>query len=38
MVSEARAAREPYLNDGQIDDLALICTIDAEGARRARRA
>ena len=34
----ARATKEPYLNDGQLDDLAAICKMDAEGARRARRA
>jgi trimethylamine--corrinoid protein Co-methyltransferase len=34
----AHATREPYLNDGQLDDLAAICKIDPEGVRRARRA
>jgi len=34
----ARAAKEPNMNDGQIDDLAAICKIDAGDARRARRA
>ena len=34
----AHATREPYLNDGQIDDLAAICKMDTEGVRRARRA
>jgi trimethylamine:corrinoid methyltransferase-like protein len=32
----ARAAREPSLDDGQIDDLAGICKMDAESVRRAR--
>ncbi|MCX6364837.1 MAG: trimethylamine methyltransferase family protein [Actinobacteria bacterium] len=34
----ARATKDPYLDDGQIDDLVEICKMDAEGARRARRA
>ena len=34
----AHVAKEPYLDAGQIDDLAAICKIDDEGVRRARRA
>jgi len=33
----ARATKEPYLADDEIDDLAAICKIDADGVRRARR-
>jgi len=33
----ARATKEPFLNDEQIDDLAAICKMDAVGVRRARR-
>ena len=35
----AHAAKEPYLDDAQLDELAAICRIDAEGvAPRAPRA
>ena len=34
----ARGANAPYLADDQLDELAAICKIDAEGIRRARRA
>jgi trimethylamine--corrinoid protein Co-methyltransferase len=34
----ARGAKTPYLADEQLDELAAICSMDAEGVRRARRA
>jgi trimethylamine--corrinoid protein Co-methyltransferase len=34
----ARGAKPPYLAEEQLDELAAICKIDAEGIRRARRA
>ena len=34
----ARGAKAPYLADQQLDELAAICSMDAEGVRRARRA
>ena len=33
----ARATQQPHLADDQLDELAGICKIDAEGVRRARR-
>jgi trimethylamine--corrinoid protein Co-methyltransferase len=33
-----RGAKTPYLADEQLDELAAICSMDAEGVRRARRA
>jgi trimethylamine--corrinoid protein Co-methyltransferase len=33
----ARAAKEPYLADAQLDGLAEICRVDGESVRRARR-
>jgi len=36
-ILKVHAAREPYLADAQLDELATICKMDAEGVRRARR-
>jgi trimethylamine---corrinoid protein Co-methyltransferase len=33
----ARGGAEPYLSDGQLNELAAICQMDAESVRRARR-
>jgi trimethylamine:corrinoid methyltransferase-like protein len=33
----AHADKPPYLDDGQLDELAAICRVDDESVRRARR-
>jgi trimethylamine---corrinoid protein Co-methyltransferase len=37
-ILSAHATRAPYLDDGQLEELATICRMDAESVRHARRA